>query len=392
MTQLDLPEPDPAAQHHSAQLVDFIRSEIVANGGWLDFARYMQLALYAPGLGYYAAGAQKFGMSGDFVTAPEISPLFAETLAMPVAQCLSHMQQACVLEFGAGSGRLAGHLLLQLEKQHALPERYCIVEISAELKQRQAQTIARIAPLLLPRVTWLDRLPETPVNAVVLANEVLDAMPVQCFVKQNRSFLQLGVQLHNGQLHLHTGNMDVEFHQRIAALEQELAMSWCEGYCSEINFNIQPWLVSLARSLNQGAIYLLDYGYPRSEYYLPERNQGTLMCYYQHRSFDDPLRYPGLQDITAFVDFTSVAEAAQAADMEVDGFTSQGNFLLASGLPDLLQQKLSNNERDNLCWIQQAKTLTLPSEMGERFKVMGLSKNLDITLPGFSLHDMRYRL
>lgn len=392
MIKLDLPQPDVSACEHSALLATLIRNTIAANSGWIDFSRYMQLALYAPGLGYYSAGQQKFGEHGDFVTAPEISPLFAQSLANPVAKLLAEMDAAHVIEFGAGSGKLAVDMLLRLEEMGALPVRYLIIELSADLQQRQSQWILQHAPHLLKRVSWLQELPAQPVNAVVLANEVLDAMPVTRFIKQAGKFYPLGVAVHDTEFFLQAGPFEQSLHQRVINIEQETGKVLDEGYASEINLNIQPWLQSVADMLNQGAVYVVDYGYPRAEYYLPERNRGTIMCYSQHRCFDDAMRYPGLQDITAFVDFTSVAEAALCAGLDVQGFTSQANFLLDCGLPELLQKNLGTDERNNLRWIQQMKSLTLPSEMGERFKVMGLTKNLNTTVPGFGLQDMRYRL
>lgn len=392
MQKLDLPQPDADSIEHSAQLLALIRNTIAANSGWIDFSEYMQLALYAPGLGYYSAGLQKFGGTGDFITAPELSPLFAYSLANPVATLLRDMKPAQIIEFGAGSGRLAADLLTRLEILNALPEKYLIIELSAELQQRQSQTILQGAPHLHDRVIWLQALPTQSLNAVVLANEVLDAMPVTRFVKQRGQFYPLGVAVRNEELALVLGEHDESLQQKLVTIEREHGVEWKDGYTSEINLYIEPWVQSVAEILQQGAIYLIDYGYPQSEYYLPERTMGTLMCYFQHRSFDDALRYPGLQDITTFVDFTAVAEAAFQSGLEIEGFTSQANFLLDSGLPELLQARLGDDERQNIKWIQQMKTLTLPSEMGERFKVMGLSKNLNITMPGFGLQDMRYRL
>ena len=392
MIKLDLPQPDASSMEHSAQLVDLIRNTIANNSGWIDFSQYMQLALYAPGLGYYSAGLTKFGESGDFITAPEISPLFACSLANPVAKILQDMTHPQIMEFGAGSGKLAADLLTRLEILQALPEKYLIVELSGELQQRQSQTIMQLVPHLHGRVAWLQQLPAKSLNAVIVANEVLDAMPVTRFVKKSGTFYPLGVALECNELCLQTGSFDQGLHDAIVAIEQETDIEMCDGYTSEINFNIEPWLQSVGDILDQGVIYLIDYGYPRSEYYLPERAMGTLMCYFRHRSFDDALRYPGLQDITAFVDFTAVAEAALHAGLDLEGFTSQANFLLDCGLPALLQEKLGDNERKNFGWIQQMKTLTLPSEMGERFKVMSISKNMDIKVSGFGLQDMCYRL
>ena len=392
MMKLDLPEPDAAASDHSAQLAAIIRNTIAARSGWIDFSEYMELALYAPGMGYYTNGSQKFGEHGDFITAPEISPLFAQSLANPVAKILGSLLQPRIIEFGAGSGKLALDLLMQLELLQALPDQYFIVELSAELQQRQSQTILQHAPHLHERVSWLHTLPAIPLNAVVLANEVLDAMPVTRFVKLNGRFFPLGVVNHGEVFCLEAGTYDDTLHQYLVTIQNEIGYELCDGYTSEVNMNIHPWLKSLADVVNKGAVFLVDYGYPRREYYLPERSMGTLMCYFQHRSFDDALRYPGLQDITAFVDFTAVADAALKSGFEVQGYTSQAHFLLDCGLPVLFEEKIGTDKRKNMQWAQQLKTLTQPSEMGERFKAMMLTKNIEQNFPGFGLQDMRYRL
>ena len=392
MIKLELPQPESAALDHSAQLKHIIRNTIAAKSGWIDFSEYMQLALYTPSLGYYSGCLQKFGEHGDFITAPEVSPLFGQCLANPLAQIIKSMPAPHIIEFGAGSGKLAAEVLAQLALLKALPEQYLIVELSAELQQRQSQTIMQRVPQLHPLVVWLQSLPENPVNAVVLANEVLDAMPVTRFIKQQGKFFPLGVACNGDNLSLALGEFNAELNQHVTAIENTLDHEFCDGYVSEINLNISPWVKSVSAVLNQGAVFLLDYGYARSEYYLPERSMGTLMCYFRHRAFDDPLHLPGLQDITAFIDFTALAEAAQSAQLDVQGFTSQAHFLMDCGLPQLLEQKLGDDQRQNLMWIQQMKTLTLPSEMGERFKVMLLNKNIDVDIPGFGLQDMRYRL
>ena len=387
MHKLDLPEPSAVEKQHSAQLVELIKNEIDQAGGWIDFARYMELALYAPGLGYYSAGRQKFGEQGDFITAPEISPMFSQTLANPVADILSAMQGGDVLEFGAGSGAMAAECLSALQQKAVLPERYLIVELSAELRERQQQTIAARVPELMDRVYWLDKLPEQPIKAVVLANEVLDAMPVQRFIRTAEGVQCLGVAVQHEQLVLKVLAANAELKTAIQAIEKNLGRELSEDYSSEINFNSQPWLQSIADVLDQGVVYLIDYGYPQREYYLPERTMGTLMCYYQHRAHDNALWNPGLQDITAFVDFTAVADAADSAGFDILGYTSQANFLLDVGLPALIEAQMSDDIKQQLQMTQQVKTLTLPSEMGERFKVLGLRKNMQIDVPGFGIRN-----
>jgi len=407
MQPLDLPEPSAEEITHSQKLSELIKQEIVAAGGWINFEQYMQLALYAPGLGYYSGGAQKFGEQGDFITSPEVSPLFAQTLAKPLATLLEKIPDAKIIEFGAGSGKLAADVLLALSSLKRLPDEYLIIELSAELQQRQRQTIKHKAPQLLERVQWLTRLPETPVNGIVIANEVLDAMPVQRFSFRDNKVKLLGVEISEQALQLSYKNADQKITQKVNALSDGLKNAHNNAlnntfnnafdnsghsYNSEINCHINPWIKSVSQCIKKGAVYLIDYGYPRSEYYSEDRHMGTFLGYYKHRSMDAPLWYPGLQDLTAFVDFTEVAEAAIENDFDVDGFTSQGNFLINAGLAEIVDGMETTNEVQRLKLAQQMKTLSLPGEMGERFKVLGLSKGLDENIPGFELRDFRYRL
>lgn len=387
MQKLELPEPTTDEKQHSARLVELIKKEIEQAGGWIDFARYMELALYAPGLGYYSAGQQKFGEQGDFITAPEISPLFSRTLANPVADILTVMQGGDVLEFGAGSGAMAAECLHALQQKNVLPDRYLIIELSAELRERQKQTIKARVPALIDRVHWLDQLPEEKIKAVVLANEVLDAMPVQRFVIEQGRIKSLAVSVQDEQLILRAVDASENLKIQVQHIEKNLQQEFSEAYCSEINPGIELWMQSIADILQQGAVYLIDYGYPQSEFYLLERTMGTMMCYYRHRAHDDALWYPGLQDITAFVDFTSVAEAAVESGMDVEGFASQANFLLDAGLAQIAEQEMQGDMQQQVKIAQQLKTLTLPSEMGERFKVLGLSINIDLQMPGFGFRN-----
>jgi len=391
MQALDLPEPCADEKTHSDKLSQYIQQSIVDAGGWIDFEQYMQLALYAPGLGYYRAGAQKFGEQGDFITSPEVSPLFAQTLANPLVVLLNKIPDAKIIEFGAGSGKLAADLLLALQALNKLPEQYLIIELSAELQQRQKETLQQKAPQLLERVQWINGFPEKTLNVIVIANEVLDAMPVQRFAINNNEVKVLGVEFKNDAFHLSYRTSGKEFSEKVLALNENFN-SVEHSYYSEFNGNISPWIKSISQCINKGAIYLIDYGYPRSEYYSQDRYMGTFLGYYKHRSIDAPLWYPGLQDLTAFVDFTEVAEAAIEHGFDVDGFTSQGNFLINAGLEQVVENSKVENEIQRLQLMQQMKTLSMPGEMGERFKVMGLSKGLDDNIPGFEMRDFRYRL
>ena len=387
-----LPEPDEAAKQRSSELVSHVAARCAEKGGAISFSEFMQIALYLPGLGYYSGGAQKFGMAGDFITAPEVSALFSRCVARQAAQIIADIERADMLEFGAGSGVMAADILLELERLGELPANYFIVELSAELRARQRQTIEAKAAHLLEKVHWLDSLPGDAIQGVVIANEVLDAMPVECFRINDGAVEQLCVVTEAGRLQAVYQKAEKDVADQVRIIEQRREKSFENGYCSEFNPAIRAWLSSLEALMNKGVVLLIDYGYPVQEYYLDERDSGTLICHYQHRAHADPLWYPGLQDITAFVDFSSVAHAAVDAGFEVSGYTSQAMFLMGCGLAELHQALASDDSRQQISLAQQIKTLTLPSEMGERFKAMALSKQVDIPMIGFSMQDYRNRL
>ena len=382
---MDLPQPRPEELALSEQLALLVREEIAASGP-LSFAHYMQRALYEPGLGYYLSGAQKFGADGDFVTAPEISPLFSRCLAAACVDLMRGMEKASILEFGAGSGAMAAEILLFCRRQSCLPERYYILELSAELRERQRQTIAARTPDLLERVAWLDAPSAEPFSGVVLANEVLDAMPVERFVKRGDKVNCLAVD-YTPQQGLHYVELPAtdELQHAVAHIERDLHQELPDAYCSEVSLLLSPWLNTLAGCLQQAVVLLVDYGYSRRDYYLPERSMGTLMCHFRQRAHDNALLWPGLQDITAHVDFTAVAEAASAAGLDVTGFTGQARFLLESGMEAVLQDAhASADPAEYINLSQQAKMLLLPGQMGERFKVMALSRHYNRQPAGFS--------
>ncbi len=388
-----LPAPSPEAVDHSLQLQKLIIERINLKNNFLSFADFMRLALYAPGLGYYSAGAQKFGAAGDFVTAPEISPLFGKAIAKQCQEIFLIMQENTIFELGAGSGILAATLLLELENLSCLPDRYLILEVSADLKQRQQETLKQKCSHLLSRVEWLNSWPIKPITGVIIANEVLDAMPVHRFYLNNHKIMEYYVTHHNNnfkwQLNLPSSEL---LSNNIQNLQQHY-LSDVHDYTSEININIPAWITDLRRCLHQGLILLIDYGFPRAEYYLADRNQGTLMCHYRHRAHDDPFFWPGLQDITSHVDFTSVADAAVNSGLSIAGYTSQASFLLGCGIIDCFQEAIANMDpiaQFNL--QQQLKQLTLPTEMGEIIKVIGLSSDINTPLRGFSWQDRRHSL
>lgn len=385
---MSLPLPSSDACEHSARLIAEIARELGARGNWISFARFMEMALYAPGLGYYAAGARKFGTAGDFVTAPEMTALFGRSLARQVAPIMAASAPE-ILEAGAGSGRLAADLLLELEALQQLPETYAILDLSADLRERQHATLLAAAPHLLNRVRWLERLPET-FSGVVLANELLDAMPAHVVAWRQDGIVERGVAFDaEGRF---TWNERPAVGALLAAAE-EIGRQ-CDlqpGFESEISLANRAWAAEWGHRLERGALLLLDYGFPRREYYHPQRERGTLMCHYRHHAHDDPFYLPGLQDVTVHVDFTAIIAAAHAAGLELLGYTSQGQFLLNCGILDLLAENPSGTP-DYIRATGAVNKLVMPHEMGELFKVIAIGRGLDDSLLGFASGDQSRRL
>ena len=398
--------PDPTAEvkAHSDRLKHQIQETIRSKGGKITFAEFMNLALYAPELGYYSAGLKKFGRQGDFITAPEISPLFSQCIALQCIHIIKQLQQAVILEVGAGSGIMAIEIVLELERQAQLPEQYLILELSAELRDRQQKAIKARIPHLFERFHWLDSLPEKPFCGVVIANELLDAMPVHLLkleqdktceryvgvdedgeftwqdeVPENRRLLKIADEIRT-------------LHQSLSHLNDDLNQNTGKAYITEVNLQAVDWIKSIADILDVGAVLLIDYGYTAREYYHPQRSMGTLMCHYQHHRHDDPFYLPGMQDITAHVDFSRLARAARDAGLNVCGFTTQAHFLMAGGLVELTKD-LDPDDVIRFSEIaRQIKMLTLPEEMGELFKVILLAKGKTLSLPAFQFKDFQPRL
>ena len=392
--EFHLPPPAAEALAHSARLQALIHQQIVDNGGAIPFSRFMELALYAPGLGYYSAGASKFGEEGDFITAPELGPIFAaciaESLAPVIKQCGPH---ARVLELGGGTGAFAEVALKRLMELDALPDRYAILEPSAQLRERQRERLreALIAPLY-DLVEWLDGPFDDDWDGVVFANEVIDALPTPRFALQDGQVHEEHV-IASGEgfaRELRPGDAFLANAVRNVGLRLETPMS--DGYRSEALPQLPYWIQAVAGGLQRGAMLFVDYGYPRSEFYHPDRSDGTLRAYYRHRMHADPLLWPGLQDITASVDFTALAEAGDAAGFDVAGYCSQASFLLCNGLPGVLERiEKIQDEALRQRRINEVKRLTLPSEMGERFQVMGFEKDVEFGA-AFLTGDLSFRL
>jgi SAM-dependent MidA family methyltransferase len=376
---------------HTARMRACLQHEIATAGGWLSFERYMDLALYAPGLGYYSAGARKLGSGGDFTTAPEISRLFGACVARQCAEVLSEFEGGSVLEIGAGTGRLAVDLLTRLGTLGRMPEHYFILEVSADLRDRQRDLIARCLPTLAARVTWLDTLPAQPFDGVILANEVLDALPVVRFRWGAEGCEELGVACVDSEF-LWTARPASTATSGYCRSLSAAAGGWDEGYVSEYCARLLPWSSAVAASLRRGAVFWFDYGLPRGQYYLPERHDGTLLCHFRHRADDNPFRHPGLQDITAWVDFTALAEACATAECELAGFTTQALFLAGLGIDEEMRLLAGGDDNQFARLANQARRLMLPGEMGERFKAMAWTRGLERELSGFALQDLRHTL
>jgi len=379
-----LPAPSAEALALSEQLEQLIAAEIARGGGWIPFARYMELALYAPGLGYYMAGARKLGRDGDFVTSPEISRLFGRTLARQVQQ-LADLGLGEVLEIGAGSGALAAELLLELDRLGCAPHRYLILELSPDLRDRSRDTLAARAPHLLERVAWLNQLPPA-FTGVVIGNEVLDAMPAHVFQREGGSIRELGATIKDGKF---------AWSPRVSGAAPAGTDPSCfpaDSYRSEVQFIARAFIRSLGGALARGVALFLDYGFPRREYYHPQRAGGTLMCHYRHRAHDDPFFLPGLQDITTHLDFTAIADAGREGGLDLLGYTNQAQFLVNCGITDVLAETPADDVATYAPLAAQAQKLISPAEMGEIFKVIALGRGVSAPLRGYAAGDRSHTL
>jgi len=374
-----LPKPDSESARHSTQVARFIRDEIASGGGCISFAEYMHQVLYAPGLGYYSSGTTKFGAGGDFITAPEVSSVFGHVLARQCAEVFAQVDDASILEFGAGSGNLAADLLRKLAELDALPVSYSILEVSADLRERQESFLRNEIPELINRISWLDEMPEKH-SGVVVANEVLDALPVERFVRRAGRVMQICVATDGEALSVVERDAPEHLAEAIAAIETDLGWTLPEGFTSEICLAAPAWIADLASFLKEGAAFLFDYGVSQREYYAEERSDGWLRCHFRHHAHNDPLIMPGIQDLTSWVNFSAVAEAAVAGGLDVMGFATQAQFLIGGGLEQELADFTELPIDAQLKLSGQVKLLTLPGEMGENFKCLGLSRG-DITSP-----------
>jgi len=392
-----LPAPGADALAQSEALTGLIRERIAAAGGWLPFDRYMELALYAPGLGYYSGGAMKFGRraedGSDFITAPELSPLFATTFAHPVADALQHSGTRRLMEFGAGTGKLAAGLLTALAERDVEVERYSIVDLSGELRERQRATIKAQAPALAGKVEWLDALPDA-FEGVVIGNEVLDAMPVRLVVRKLGAWHERGVVMLNDRFAFDDRPIvpDAQIELIDAAIDEANDDEPFADYVTETHEAALAFTKTVCTMLTCGAAFFIDYGFPRREFYHAQRATGTLMCHYRHRAHADPFLYPGLQDMTAHVEFTGIAEAGVEAGADLLGFTSQARFLMNAGITDVLSALDPADVKRFLPAANAVQKLLSEAEMGELFKVIAFSRGISGTLDAFATGDRSHTL
>ncbi len=374
-----LPSADDLSAQHSEVAGAAIHSKIALAGGHISFAEFMHEALYAPGLGYYSAGTTKFGADGDFITAPEISSIFGRVLARQIAEVLSNLNGASILEIGAGSGKLAVDVLQALDELDVLPAQYFILEVSADLQQRQQQRLEEGLPHLIDRIIWLSDLPHD-FEGVIVANEVLDALPVERFVRRETGVFQLCVATEDDCLILVEQPANEQLAAAVASIEAELGAPLADGFTSEVSLAAPHWIRDIAAGLKNGAVFMFDYGVSQREYYATSRSDGWLRCYFRHHAHSDPLILPGIQDITAWVDFSAVAAAAVDSGLELLGYQAQAQFLIGGGLELEMRGFAELSTARQVELSGEIKKLTLPGEMGEYFKCIAFSRG-DIALP-----------
>jgi len=386
-----LPKPDAASAAHSVAVARHVRELIDDQGGCISFAEFMHAVLYAPGLGYYSAGATKFGAAGDFVTAPEVSSLFGHVLARQCAAVLACIESSSILEFGAGSGKLAADLLTRLAQLDALPESYMILEVSADLRERQEAFLINAVPELAARVSWLDQLPDEH-RGVIIANEVLDALPVERFVRRAGHVAQLCIAVEDDRFTMGERDAPDALAAAVTSIEQDLGQALPDGYISEVCLAAPAWTADIGSRLREGVAFLFDYGVSRREYYAPDRSDGWLRCHFRHHAHNDALILPGIQDITAWVDFSGVAAAAIESGLEIAGYVSQAHFLIDGGMTDELADFSELAPAAQLELSGQVKLLTLPGEMGENFKCLGISRGSVVVPASLATSDRNFVL
>ena len=383
-----LPKPDQLSAEHSKKVAHYIRSKIKKAGGQISFAEFMYEALYSKGLGYYNAGLTKFGRDGDFITAPEVSTIFGRVLANQCIEVLAQIENGGILEFGAGTGKLAVDILSALEEKKSLPRTYNILEVSPDLEERQKNRLKNDLPHMLDRINWLSEIPSN-FEGVVIANEVLDALPVERFIKRKSGIYQLFVSLKGDTFAWAEEKASDQLLKEVTFIEDEIGKSFPLNYQSEINFAARSWVDYLGTFIKHGVVFLFDYGVSRREYYAIDRNDGWIRCYYRHYAHSNPLIYPGIQDLTSWIDFSAIAHSAYEAGLNIMGYQNQSQFFLGGGLENEILRIANFPIDEKIKLLNEIKILTLPSEMGENFKFMALGQGNINSLTTFDFADRR---
>ena len=383
-----LPKPDQLSAEHSKKVAHHIRSKIRKAGGQISFAKFMHEALYSKGLGYYNAGLIKFGRDGDFITAPEVSTIFGRVLAKQCIEVLDQIENGGILEFGAGSGKLAVDILSVLDEKNSLPRTYNIFEISPDLVERQKNKLKNDVPHMLDRVNWLSEIPSN-FEGVVIANEVLDALPVERFIKRKSGIYQLFVSLKGDTFVWAEEKASDKLLKEVTFIEDEIGKSFPIGYQSEINFAARSWVDYLGTFIKYGVVFLFDYGVSRREYYAIDRNDGWIRCHYRHYAHNNPLILPGIQDLTSWIDFSAIAHSAYEAGLNIMGYQNQSQFFLGGGLENEILRIANFPIDEKIKLLNEIKILTLPNEMGENFKFMALGQGNINSLTTFDYADRR---
>ena len=365
---------DPSLDH-SLLVREQLIQHINTRDGWISFEEFIDFVMYKPGLGYYSAGAEKIGHSGDFTTAPEISKLFGMALANQMTPILDHYQSPSIIEIGAGTGKLAFDIMTQLNDYQVNFDRYYILELSADLKQRQQSMLSHLPTKTLNKIVWLDSIPMDSIDGVIIANEVIDALPFTRFKTQNGQVYELGISVEDNQLIEQPRLADEMLSNMVDSIAKEIGMTFQDGYTSEIRINFGSWFRTIESMLSSGSIFFVDYGYARQEYYDEERTNGSMICHYRNVAHEDPLSNLGIQDISASVDFSQLADVALQRNIEVGFFTSQSDFLINAEILGVIESVIDEGLKMRL--TQEVKQLLLPNQMGEVFKCMLLNKNIN---------------
>jgi len=365
---------DPSLDH-SLLVREQLIQHINTRDGWISFEEFIDFVMYKPGLGYYSAGAEKIGHSGDFTTAPEISKLFGMALANQITPILDHYQSPSIIEIGAGTGKLAFDIMTQLNDYQVNFDRYYILELSADLKQRQQSMLSHLPTKTLNKIVWLDSIPMDSIDGVIIANEVIDALPFTRFKSQNGQVYELGISVEDNQLIEQPRLADEILSNTVDSIAKEIGMTFQDGYTSEIRINFGSWFRTIESMLSSGSIFFVDYGYARQEYYDEERTNGSMICHYRNVAHEDPLSNLGIQDISASVDFSQLADVALQRNIEVGFFTSQSDFLINAEILGVIESVIDEGLKMRL--TQEVKQLLLPNQMGEVFKCMLLNKNIN---------------